>query len=372
MMKTKLMTLFMLIPILATSLFQLPTITHASELNFAVEAVIPENQRDKTKTYFDLRMEPSTEQTIEVNLRNDTDADVTVEPSVNTATTNLNGVVEYGVTKAKKDSTLPVNLTDIVTVQKEVTIPANDSVKVPLTIKMPATKFDGVLAGGITIKEKDVATDKKESDSQGLAINNKYAYVVALILNQTDKEVAPKLVLNDVKPAQVNARNVINANLQNTQAAYVNALDVVAKVTKKGSSEVLYESSKKNMQMAPNSNFNYPISLNGQKLEAGDYTLSLKADAKEGNWSFTKNFTIKAEDAKKYNQADVSIKKDNTWIYLVIGLLLLVIVALIIFFLIRNKKKKKEEEERRKKAARLRKRKAQRKKQANEIKKNKE
>lgn len=338
-------------------------IVEASELNFAVEAIIPENQRDKSKTYFDLRIAPNVEQTIEINLRNDTEKDIIVEPSVNSSTTNLNGVIEYGETKIKQDSTLLIDLKKIVSVPKEVVVPANDAIKVPLKIKMPATKFDGILSGGITIKEKDTAIDTNKSNNQGLAINNKYAYVVALLINQTDKEIVPNLKLNSVLPAQVNARNVINANIQNIESAYVNAMNVSAKVTKKGSSEVLYRSNKKNMQMAPNTNFYYPISLDGKKLEAGEYTLTLDAKAKEGKWKFTKNFTINSEDANKYNQSDVSIKKDNSWIYILILVFLLALISLLLFFIWKQKKKKeqkRQEEARRRKIARLRKKRKQR------------
>lgn len=106
--------------------------------------------------------------------------------------------------------------------------------------------------------------------------------------------------------------------------------------------------------MAPNSNFNYPISLNGEKLKAGKYTLKLNAQAKEGKWSFTKDFTISETDAKKYNSQDVSIKKDWTWVYILIGILLILIALFLIFFIIRRNRKK-QEERRRLEAARNRK-----------------
>ena len=40
---------------------------------------------------------------------------------------------------------------------------------------------------------------------------------VALLMRQTLNEVAPNLVLHEVKPDQINARNVILANVQNDQ-----------------------------------------------------------------------------------------------------------------------------------------------------------
>ena len=87
-----------------------------------------------------------------------------------------------------------------------------------------------------------------------------------LISVEYDNEVEPHLTLNTVAPGQMNARNVINANIQNTKPMLVNQLSIDAKISRKGSSEVLYHSEKK---MHPNSNFNYPIQLEGQPLEAG-------------------------------------------------------------------------------------------------------
>lgn len=344
-MKKKLIVVLTFCSLIILSLTHAPKISEASELNFSVESVIPDNQRDKTKTYFDLRVAPNSEQVIELKLSNDTDKDVTVEPTVNTATTNSNGVVEYGSVKGDADKTLPLDLKDVITGEKEVVIPAKQVVTYPLTIKMPDTKFDGVLAGGITIQEKVVtSTEDSHTNSKGMAIKNKYAYVVAVLLNQTDNEVAPELELDDVKANQMNARNVINAKLHNIHAAYINSLTIDAEITRKGESEILYQGSNKNMQVAPNSNFNYPISLNGEPLKAGEYTLRLNATATEGKWSFTKNFTITAEDAKKYNNLDVSIKKDYTWIYILMGALLILLSIIIIILLISRNKQKKDEE----------------------------
>lgn len=63
--------LFTLLIVALTIPFLKGSFVSASELNFAVEPVIPENQRDKTKTYFDLLVKPDIEQTIEINLRNE-------------------------------------------------------------------------------------------------------------------------------------------------------------------------------------------------------------------------------------------------------------------------------------------------------------
>ncbi|MDT1958939.1 DUF916 and DUF3324 domain-containing protein [Carnobacterium divergens] len=314
--------------------------TQASELNFAVEPVIPDNQRDKTKSYFDLHVQPNTEQIIEVNLRNDTDTEVTVEPSVHSATTNLNGVVEYGKVDEKKDKTLKYDLNDLVKVDKEIKIPSQSSIKVPMKIQIPEEKFDGILAGGITFKEKE-KENKNDSSQNGLSIENKYAYVVALVLNESDTELKSDLQLKKVFPDQVNSRNVINATIQNTQAKYVNQLKIEAKVTKKNSDKILYTSKKEQMQMAPNSTFNYPISLDSKPLKSGQYTLKMSAYSKDDEWHWDENFTIKNSVAKKLNKKDVSIEHHNAVLYTLILVILLIVIMLIILFK-KNKNRKKQ------------------------------
>lgn len=319
----------------------------ASQLNFNVEAIIPENQVDKNKTYYDLRIEPGKTQDLKMMLHNSTDKDVSVELTAEAATTNLNGVVEYGKTKAKRDSTLKTSIGEIVTLSEEnPVIPAKGSKEITLTVKMPTTDFDGVLAGGITVKETSPATDKATKETKGMAIENRYSYVVALVLHGKNETIPSELKLNKVKATQVNVRNVISANLQNTKAKYLNQLSVDAKITKKGENKTLYSVKKEQMQMAPNSNFNLPIPLNGDALKSGKYTLKIKADSQGDTWNFTRDFNISAEEAKKLNEQDVSIEKDNTWLYVLIGVILLAALLILFYLIMRKRKKEKERLER--------------------------
>ena len=183
--------------------------------------------------------------------------------------------------------------------------------------------------------------------------------MVALLMRQTPENGDPDLKLQQVNPNQRNARNVIQGNLQNPNATYLNQLATKTIITKKGSSDALYTDEQSEMQMAPNSNFNLSVPLKGERLKAGKYTMKIEAygqkeengdfsfkakgSQKEENyryhWSLEKNFEIKADEAKKLNDSDVTIKKDYTWIYLLIGLLLLIV--LILFFVWRKKKNDK-------------------------------
>lgn len=312
---------------------------NASELNFSVTTVIPRNQIDQSKSYFDLNVKPSQKQTLQILLRNDTNRQIVVEPQVHTATTNVNGVVEYGKTEGKKDPTLKYKMEDLVKINKDVTIPAKGKKTLALHLTAPQKPFDGWLAGGITFQEKEKEPKENKKDA-GLSIENKYSYVVAILLSGNSTKIVPKLLLNKIEPGQLNARNVIQAEIQNVKPMYVNKMSVRAKIMKKGSREVLYQSDKNEMQMAPNSHFRFPIPLNGQKLKAGTYTLDMTAQSMNEIWHWTKDFTIDADIAKDLNEKDVTIGKDYTWMYVILGIGLLIIALGILLLFIRKKRKR--------------------------------
>lgn len=335
------------------SLLRDASISEASELAFSVETVRPENQIDSSKTYFDIKGSPGSEQILEVKLHNATDREVIVESQIAPATTNLNGVVEYSPREQKLDSSLKYDLSQLLTYtdenqKKEIVLPKNSETILKLNLKHPTEAFDGVIAGGLTFKEKK--KEDKSKEEKGLSIQNDYAFVVAVLLHGKDGEVPSKLEMPNVYAGQVNARNVINATLQNPQPKYLNQLKVEAKVTKFEKTEVLYEAKKEQLQMAPNSNFDFPVPLEGKPIAAGKYTLTLKADSFEDSWTFTKNFTVTSNEAKKLNESDVTVKKDLTLIYILIGLflLLLVIVLFLFIYFRRKKKEERKKEERRK------------------------
>lgn len=359
-MKRKLKLFRMLLFILSTFLFNV-TVT-ASEFNFAVTTTPPNSQIDKNITYFDIKLDPEQREELSVDLRNDTDNEVKIGISLKSATTNSNVVVEYGENLIEKDDSLMIDLEDHVTYPETVTLAPNSNETIVFQVTMPKTAFDGVLAGGITFKEIS-ENEQNENNEQGLSIKNEYSYVVALLMRQTENEVAPNLVLHEVEPGQINARNVILATLQNDQKTYINQVNIQTKITKKGSDAVLYEENKERLQIAPNTRFAFPTSLNGAALEPGDYRIIATIFANEDEegefiretenepikyknyWELEKEFTIDRQVARELNAKDVTIPEDHTWIYLLIGVLLLVLVVSLILWLIWRKKKNEEKED---------------------------
>lgn len=313
----------------------------ASELNFGISPVIPENQRDQSESYFDLNVLNQKKQILELKVANRTEKVVTIETDLKRATTNVNGIVEYGENENNTDESLKINIEDIVTVlDKEKVLEPNSEDVIRIEIKAINPEFPGVLASGLTFKEKPNEGEEEQQEEQGLAIKNEYAYVVALLLqgNVLQKDITSELLLNSVQPDQLNYRNVIVANLQNPLPKYLNKIKIDGQVTKKGKTESLYSIKKENLQFAPNSNVDFPIPLEGDKLKAGVYELTLDVVSDSGKWHFKKEFTVTAEKAKALNKQDVSIEEDNNWLYLVIIVISLLLIILIIMLVVMRKK----------------------------------
>lgn len=285
-------------------------------------------------------MTPGEKQKLIVKLRNTTDKEIVINPHIQSAKTNKNGVIDYTPNKIKKDDTLKIAMEDIAKVPKEVTVPPQSEKDLTIEVTVPKDKFDGVILGGIYLKE-DTSKNKEEDKENDVAIKNEYSYVVALQMRQNDNKVKPMLHMNEVNPETQNARNVIVANIQNSEPMIISKLKIDATVNKKGSKDNLAILKKENLQVAPNSNFNIAVPLEGEKLEAGTYILNMKAESAGKEWQFKKEFSISADKATTMNEKDVTLEKETpTMLYIFLGVAFLIVIAVVIYFIIRRNKRK--------------------------------
>lgn len=340
--------------------------------NVSVTTNQPKNQIDKNQSFFDVLLASGETQELEVVLRNNTPKDLVMLASVNTAVTNDNGVVDYSwsvpaakalatennqdttnlaidVEKIAYDSTLKFPLSKIASIAEEIKVPANSEKIAKVTVAMPKEAIEGVIAGGVYLSQKEDETETDENN-QGVQIKNKFVYVVGIQLRQKVdiSKILPELLLDPAKisPTQVNYRNYLGVNLQNSQPIYIRDLKVEAQVRKKGQKGVLYESIETGLKMAPNSNFNFGINWNNQEFKGGKYQLQLKARSEDYDkeWSWEEDFTIESDIAKKLNQRAVELDKDsNLLLYLIILALILLIILLVIAYLMKRHLDKKKE-----------------------------
>ncbi|MBO1097675.1 DUF916 and DUF3324 domain-containing protein [Enterococcus casseliflavus] len=334
--------------LLAALFFFVPMSVQAEEtaLNVYANPIFPESQVDEKKGYYDLHLAPNEQETIQVEIGNNSTEPIRVQVTAHTAFTNVLGKVEYGKEAAEPDPTLIHSLADLIEPSGVIELTGNESKIIDLPLHMPADAFEGFLAGGLRIAEyKDENEESEEPKGEGVAIKNEFAYVIGVVVSNTRDTVQPELELLDVFADQLNYRNVFSATLQNFTPTFINRLAVEATVKRSGENDVLYEASQEMMQMAPNSNFNFPISLEGDRFRSGTYVLELTATSGENEWSWTREFTIEADEARKLNREDVTIDTStNWWMIGAIGLLLLLVMVFIYLIFKRRKTKKANDE----------------------------
>ncbi|GEU13459.1 cell surface protein [Bacillus anthracis] len=305
----------------------------SSGSSFVVSGNMPDNQLSDSG-YFDLQVTPNAEQTLEVVVTNVTNQAIKVRMTLADATTSNNGSVNYQLNEdVERDSSLTTAFTDMASLeQSDYEIAANSAITVPVKLHVSKDDFKGVVLGGITATEiVEETTENSDTDKATTGVTNVFSYSIAAMLREHDEDIAPELVLNDVAAGQRNYRNYINANLQNTTPRIIKEMSVDATVyDSKG--KVAYKASSDQLKMAPNSNFDYGISLEETKFIPGDYSIKMKVIADGVEFNFTKDFTIEATNANQLNKNAVLIDSNGVawYIYCIIAVLSLTLVTWLI------------------------------------------
>ncbi len=335
----------------------LPITSLAEEMSISVQAVLPENQVTKNAGYYDLRVTPEQEQTLELKLYNRGEKDATVNLVINPAYTSEGGAFIYSQGVSKKDESLKFPLTDIATTPEAVSIPAKGEVITEIKLKVPKEPFKGVILGGIHVTSaKEEEADTSQSGKNGFNISNNMAYSIALRLSEEETLPKSDLLLKSVSATQVTGRNTVKVNLQNPTPTIIDKVSYDASITKKGSNEVLHQNKVSDYRIAPNTNYNFPISWDNKPFEAGTYTVQMvvKSEETKQEWKLKQDFTISAKEAKELNEKAVDLEENNlNWfIYggIALGSLLVILIVLVIVLAKKKKVRRKKAQKNRKKA----------------------
>jgi len=319
-------------------------------VQIGVEAIFPENQRNRDVGFFDLILEQGAKQVIQLeisNLSKEKSAVVLIEAA--TATTDNGGVVHYaprrGEGEQSRDNTLPFLFEELVLVPESIELAPGETRLVPITIHMPDVPFNGIIAGGIGISQEiDLELAREEA---GLILNL-FNFEIPVLLRQNENVIHPDLQILEVSASQNNYRNIIAVNLQNPEMMFINLMDVEAYVKNKTSNEVLYKHKRHGMQMAPNSNFIFGIPLNGELFVEGDYVLQMNVSSRNGEWSFVEEFRIDLAETKMWNDIAIigdvvpgkALGKSGKPIWIIVAIGLLIIGVTLSFFRYKGNKKR--------------------------------
>ncbi|OJG88586.1 hypothetical protein RV15_GL001771 [Enterococcus silesiacus] len=324
-------------------------------MQLSVEAELPENQITKDAGYYDLKVTPGQIQELVLKVYNAGDKETTAKIEINPAYTGDGGTFVYSIDASKKDDSLKLPLSDIASTDENISIPAKSAADVIVKLAIPDEPFEGIIFGGIRVtdtqKEKEGTKESEEKDSSGFSISNKYAYTVAMRLRENNQIPDSNLQLKTISASQVVGRNAVKVLLQNPTPTIIDKVSYEAKIMKKGQSQVLFERKANDYRIAPNTNFNFPISWENKPFEAGTYDLMMTAKSEESGqkWDFKQEFTISAKEAKELNDKAIDLEQDYLK-YIIYGaiaaafLLVLIITLLVIY----SKKKKKKRKKKRK------------------------
>ena len=312
-----------------------PATADDGNVGYSIESHIPANQIDKRQTYFNLLMEPNQQQELTLTVRNSTDEETDIKVAVNNPVTNRNGVVDYTIEDAETDESLEVPISEIATVEEEiVTVPANGSKNVTVLLDMPEKEFDGVKLGGIYFEK---VLDEEEQ-KEGVQIQNKYAYVVGLMLSENETVIEPELHLKSVEPTLVNYRTAISASIQNSEPVIVKGLAVNATVLNEEGEE-LTKIEKTGLSMAPNTTMDFPIDWENNEFEPGVYTVQIEAIIGEQTWEWEEKFVVEADVSEELNSEAVEPKEDEqTNVNGGYSVIILVLLGIIFWLLRKNRK----------------------------------
>ena len=320
-------------------------VVSAEEMGFSVKAIPSEHQRDKKQTYFDLRVKPDTTEELQVEIQNKTDADMTVLVNANTAITNNNGVIDYSQVEPELDQSLVHDFSKMAKIDPEVKLKGKETKIVNIPVDIPKEPFDGIVLGGLHFSKQ--SDEKPKDEEAGVQVKNEFSYVIGVRLSENDDEITPSLNLIDVKAGQKNYRNTILATIQNDQPHILNKMEVEAFVyNAKDTKEAIYYQKSEGLEMAPNSSFEFGISMYNEPFKSGKYLLKMTVKTKGEIFEFSQEFEVKADEAKKLNEEAVELDRssENEWLkYLIIVILVLVVIilGLIVYVVIKKKNDKK-------------------------------
>lgn len=328
----------------------LPTMAQAEDnrgpAGYTVESILPENQFDKTRTFYYLKMEPSQKQTIQARIISTQKEPVTVHVAVHDAVSSSVGAIDYAQEKPKLDTSLKNPITSFVKVKdnvKEVIVQNYEEKIVEFEIDMPKETYPGVKLGSIRFLRKAEDKDKKKT---GLV--PEYARVIALMLTEDEGTFnhGADLHLKKIDVTVSHGRKVVSVNIQNNQPKVLQDMKIEGTVKKKGEKKTVVSHKMEKFSVAPNSNFDFELPLGLEPFATGTYVFTGNATGDGRTWKWEEEFTIEQRQADKINDETVYKILVPSWVpWTGIGLVI-ALVGLIAYLIRRQKQWQAESHER--------------------------
>lgn len=295
--------------------FTTPIRTQAAEegesAGFSVRKITPEGQEvNPASSFYDLKVAPGQKLTIQAELANHSAASSRIMQAAYASSTNDNGEIDYSnpLNEADQDESLVIPFSTIATLKEDspLVLKPGERKTITMDIQVPDDAPDGVILGSWYFEKENDQPEMEDSGS-GIAIDNHFAYALAVKLTVNQEIASPNLNFLGAAPELRN--HAIKAQIQNDQPAVVSNLSLEGTVTRKGDDEILSSSQIDNRIMAPNSNFFVTFPLEEQEWTAGEYTLRVDATTTDDkwndqSWTWAEDFSITPQQIRELKETE--------------------------------------------------------------------
>lgn len=299
--------------VMVSALLLVPATVHGeaadNPVGFSVKAILPENQQNDV-AYFDLTVDPSIKQTVEIEITNQLDAPLTVDIAIQDAETNPNGLITYTQPAGEKGSAgdSAPRLTSFARVRMDWLTPGDEqgiesiegnrivlmprrTVRVPIELSLPDQPIAGQILGGI------VVTRVEEDDAQSasaFAVRSVYSYAIALALSSGETSgIDPSVSLGSVAPSNIAGWPSLTVEIHNDAPLIITGASMRLRLYAKDAPEALIDETKERVSLAPLSTFPYALLLpDEKKLGPGEYRLVLDWTDTNGAQTLETTFAI--------------------------------------------------------------------------------
>lgn len=299
---------------------------------------------DKKVSYYYLSTHQGQTFTVYINILNGSNKN-TFDISANTGVTNRNLAVDYGtpvsITKGL-GQIAPFTFEKIVGINSNrygnekysrttVTIPANTRVRIPITIHMPKKQYNGIMAGGISVLKENKQTNAKST------LQNQYAYVKGLVLQQGDATIQPQLAYGALKTLAKDYQPKTIVTIRNTTLINIEHVTMSGTITNKSGKKIA-KVGVNDGEISPSSKIPVEFVWSKKDFKNGKYNLNLSfKDQAQHQWAFEREFTVNNQ------QAVLKAAKYHAPInWLLIGLIIIIIILIVlcVWLVVKNKRSK--------------------------------
>ncbi|MET2059699.1 DUF916 domain-containing protein [Enterococcus faecium] len=291
-------------------------------VRFNVKAILPENQLNKENSFFDLRVAPNQKQEIELLITNTSSKEEVYEIAINQAYTNKQGFIDYALKSESEKNQYKFPIEDIVDVPDKVTVLANQSKKVSISLKIPDKPFVGEILSAFQIKKED-------NDQNG--INNSYGYIIGLRLTQNDQQVKRKLTLEKIEAKEISQQDKLLITFHNPEMESYGSLKYKITLINTKDNKTVYNKEFKDLQISPESLYEMELNLEEVEIPNGIYQVKIEvSDAKNNKWNFEENVDVDKNDQSKQVNLKNEEKDNKFFVLFILGPILLIILLIII------------------------------------------